>query len=94
MGLDQRLYELLFKHYSRHDSDSPLKAIVSIGYDDELFLRKDQIIKTLSDLEEVAAKGELDHPQTLQFCEVLREAASKNCGLVVWGDMFPDLSRR
>jgi len=37
MGLDQRFYELLLKHYNRHDSDSPLKAIVSIGYDDELF---------------------------------------------------------
>ena len=94
MGLDQRFYELLFSYYEKRESDSLLKAMVSIGYDDEFFLGKDQILETLNTLEQIMANGELDHPQTPQFCSVLRDAASRNCGLLVWGDMYPDLSRK
>ena len=34
MGLDQKFYELLFRYCKRLESGSPLKSMVSIGYDD------------------------------------------------------------
>jgi hypothetical protein len=94
MGLDQTFYESLFHYYAKRKSDSPLKAMVMIGYDDELFLGKDQVVELLNDLKQILVDGMFAHPQASQFCAVLREAVDRNCGIVVWGDMYPDLSRR
>ncbi|MCW1923243.1 hypothetical protein OKA05_11825 [Luteolibacter arcticus] len=91
--LDQRFYELLFDYCKEPESDSPLKAMVSIGYDDEIILTGTQVSETLSDLERIYAAGKVIHPQVPLLCEVLREAVSRRCELAVAGDMHPDLSR-
>ena len=93
IGLDQSFYEQLFHCYKNRKSESVLKAIVSIGYDDELILSKNQLLEALHDLEKIAANHEFNHPQTAQFCTFLSEAVSNNCKIIIWGDMYPDLSK-
>jgi len=91
--LDQSFYEQLFAYYRGLESDSPLKEMVSIGYDDEFVLAGDRISQSLDDLENIAAAGVIGHPQVQLFSNVLRETARRGCRLVVAGDMHPDLSR-
>jgi hypothetical protein len=93
MGLDQKFYESLFRYYEKRESDSLLKKMILIGYDDELFFVKSQVIELMDDLMQLLADGSFAHSQTSQFCDVLREAVNRNCGIVVWGDMYPDLSQ-
>jgi hypothetical protein len=92
--LEQSFYELLFYYYRKHESDSPLKAMVSIGYEDEFIITEGRIDETLCDLKRLVEVEGVEHPQIPLMCSVLREASSRTCGLVVAGDMYPDLSRK
>lgn len=92
--LDQSLYEMLFAHYRRKTGGSPLKKLVSIGCDDEVFFAEPQIKGLLEELLRVAATGDVVHPQVSLLCSVLREAVARRCELAVAGDMHPDLSQR
>lgn len=93
LGLEQDLYELLVVQSRDFHSLSLIRKMVSIGYDDELFLRADQVGQMLDELEQIMTMGKFKHPQLPAFHSVLREAVSRNWGLVFWGDMYPDLSR-
>jgi hypothetical protein len=91
-GLSQSFYELLFRYFNYRDSGSLLKKISQLGYDDDLFLNPSQVNEVLIDLEQLFATGKFSHPQIQPFCGFLREALDTGCGLVIWGDMYPDLS--
>lgn len=91
--LEQSLYELLFNYYRKHESDSPLKAMVSIGYEDEFVITAGRIDETLGELKRLADVEGVKHPQIPLMCRVLHGASSRKCELAVAGDMYPDLSR-
>ena len=90
--IEQSLYELLFHYYMRHPSDSTLKAMVSIGYDDEFMITEGRIAELLNELDRLVVEREVKHPQIPPLCDVLRDASSRKCELAVAGDMYPDLS--
>ena len=90
--IEQSLYELLFYYFRKHESDSPLKAMVSIGYEDEFVIASSQIDETLGDLKRFAEVEGLEHPQIPLLFDILIEASSRKCELAVAGDMYPDLS--
>jgi hypothetical protein len=92
--LDQEFYELLYRHYERRESRSLLKAMVAIGYEDEFIIAADQVEGALRDLERISDGVGAPHPQFHALGDVLREAATRKCGIAVAGDMYPDLSRR
>jgi hypothetical protein len=92
--LDQGFYELLFKYYKRRRTESPLKGMIAIGYDDEFSMDGSQIEAASVELERITMEGEIVHPQAKLLISVFRDAALRRCELLVAGDMYPDLSRR
>ncbi|MEM1058068.1 MAG: hypothetical protein AAGK14_02365 [Verrucomicrobiota bacterium] len=92
--LDQNFYEMVFRYYEHTDRRSPLREMVSIDYDGEYVMSKSKLKEALAELDFLRREIAVEHSQIVLFSDVLRMAMSKNCDLVIGGDMYPDLSRR
>lgn len=91
--IEQSLYEILFQYCMKRPGDSTLKSMVSIEYDDELIIPKEQVAELSHQLDLLVVEGEVKHTQIAPLCDAIRKAAIKKCALAVAGDMYPDLSK-
>jgi hypothetical protein len=92
--LDQGLYELLYRYFCSRDSNSVMRRIVAIGYDEELIVSGSQLIELGQELHQILADEVVQHPQLAQLHMVVQDAVLKGMALAFGGDMYPDLSRK
>jgi hypothetical protein len=90
--LDQKFYELIFKHCvperSRYAS---LSVIASLRYKSPLLVVAGEQLDSLDDELAELQRADLSHPQLAEFRHVCATAKADSCSLSISGDMYPEL---